>query len=200
MPPSPSLSAGTSQFIHPWKTLPRRPILDLGRYLVVESHTLELPDGKIIPDWAWIITPDFVNIVAITQEGQFICFRQTKYSVSGDTLAVVGGFIEPGEEPLAAAQRELQEETGYTASRWISLGTYAVDGNRGNGNAHFFLALDAQLTAPTHADDLEEQHLLLLSTSELHEALLGGEFKVLPWTTIVALALHFLENKPPAGQ
>jgi len=195
MPPSPSHSAGTSPFFHPWKTLARHPILDLGRYLVVESHTLELPDGQIIPDWAWIITPDFVNIVAVTPEEQFICFRQTKYSVPGDTLAVVGGFIEPGEEPLVAAQRELQEETGYTASRWIGLGNYAVDGNRGNGNAHFFLALDAQLTTSTHADDLEEQHLLLLSASEVREALMAGEFKVLPWTTIVALALHFLEAR-----
>jgi ADP-ribose pyrophosphatase len=195
MPPRPSSSAGTSPIIHPWKTLSRRLVLDLGRYLVVENHTLELPDGKIIPDWAWIITPDYVNIVAVTPEDQIICFRQTKYSVTGDTLAVVGGFIEPGEEPLAAAQRELQEETGYTASRWIGLGSYAVDGNRGNGNAHFFLALDAKLTAPTHADDLEEQHLLLLSTSEVRDALMAGEFKVLPWTTIVALALQFIETR-----
>jgi ADP-ribose pyrophosphatase len=192
----PSFSTRSSSFIHPWKTLARRPILDLGRYLVVESHTLELPNGKIIPDWPWIITPDFVNIVAITPEEQFLCFRQTKYSVPGDTLAVVGGFIEPGEEPLAAARRELQEETGYTASRWIGLGSYAVDGNRGNGNAHFFLALDAQLTTLTHADDLEEQHLLLLPISEIRAALMAGDFKVLPWTTIIALALHFIDTGP----
>ena len=184
-----------SSFIRPWKTLARRTILDTGRYLVVESHTIALPDGQIIPDWAWIVTPDFVNIVAVTPEEQFICFRQTKYSVSGETLAAVGGFIEPGEDPLAAAQRELLEETGYTASQWISLGSYAADGNRGNGNAHFFLALDVQLTSPTHADDLEEQILLLLSATELREALLAGEFKVLPWTAIIALALQFLEAR-----
>jgi ADP-ribose pyrophosphatase len=196
MPP-PSPAPGASHLhLRPWKTLSRRPILDLGRFLVVENHTIALPDGQIIPDWAWIVTPDFVNIVAITQEGLFVCFRQTKYSISGDSLAVVGGFIEPGEDPLIAAQRELVEETGYSASRWFSLGSYAVDGNRGNGNAHFFLAQDSQLTAPTIADDLEDQHLLLLTKSELRAALLAGEFKVLPWTSIVALALNFLENEP----
>jgi len=108
--------------MQPWKTLSRRTILNQGQYLIVENHTIELPDGHVITDWPWLITPDYVNVVATTDEDEFLCFRQTKYAVDGTSLAPVGGYLEPGEEPLTAARRELLEETGYQASEWIDLG------------------------------------------------------------------------------
>lgn len=176
----------------PWKTIDRQKILDTGFRLSVEMHKVELPDGRVIPDWAWIITPDYINVVAITPKGEFICFRQTKYAVEGTSLAVVGGYIEPGEAPLTAAKRELLEETGYQAESWQSLGSYAVDGNRGAGVAHFFLAQGAECIAEIDADDLEVQTLVLLSRAELELALKNHEFKVLAWAAIVALALQVL--------
>lgn len=177
-----------------WKTLSRRTVLSFGKFLTVESHAVELPDGRVIAEWPWLIMPDYVIILAVTEEGQFLCFRQTKYGVDGLTLAPAGGYIEPGEGPLAAAQRELLEETGYQAAEWIDLGHYRVDGNRGAGTGYLFLARGARCVAEAHADDLEEQELLLLSRSEMRAALAAGEFKVLPWATVVALALLYLED------
>ncbi len=175
-----------------WRTLHRKTILERGKFLRVEEHAVALPDGTVIPDWPWLVTPDYVNVVAVTREGMFLCFRQTKYAVDGATLAVVGGYLEPGEDPLAAAQRELLEETGHQASQWTGLGVYAVDGNRGAGRAHLFLAQDAHPVAPIQADDLEEQELLFLSLPEMQTAVLQGKFQVLPWTAAVALALLHL--------
>jgi len=180
--------------MHPWKTLSRQVILNHSKYLVVENHTVELPGGRVISEWPWIITPDYVNVVAVTEDGKFLCFRQTKYSIDGLTLAAVGGYLEPGEEPLAAAQRELREETGYEAAEWTSLGRYQVDGNRGAGTAYFFLARGARCVAERDADDLEEQQLLRLSRTEVKAALVSGEFKLLPWATIMALALLGMED------
>ena len=174
-----------------WQTQARQTVLQAGngRFLKVEYHTVELPDGQVIEEWPWLITPDFVNVVAETTAGEYICFRQTKYAVEGVSLAVTGGYLEPGEDPLTAAQRELLEETGYVAAEWIDLGKYAVDGNRGAGTAHLFLARGAEWRQPIDADDLEEQELLLLTRAEMRAALQRGEFKVLPWATAVALAL-----------
>jgi ADP-ribose pyrophosphatase len=180
--------------MRPWKTLARQTILDHSKYLVVEAHTVELPDGRVISDWPWVITPDYVNVVPVTAEGEFLCFRQTKYGVDGPSLAPVGGYLEPGEEPLAAAQRELLEEMGYQAPEWTGLGHYRVDGNRGAGMAHLFLARGARRVAEPDADDLEEQHLLRLSRSEVRAALAAGEFKSLPWMAVVALALLTMED------
>jgi len=174
-----------------WKTLSRQTILDQGKFLRVENHVVQLPDGRIINNWPWVITPDFINVVAITAENKYLAFRQTKYSVEGTSLAPVGGYLEPGEEPLAAAQRELLEETGYAAEQWTSLGSFPIDGNRGAGTAHFFLAKGAKPVADIDADDLEEQQLLLLNRYEVEQALDAGEFKLLPWATIVALALNY---------
>ncbi len=181
--------------MEPWKTLARETILDHSKFLQVENHTVQLPDGQIIRDWPWVITPDYINVVALTEEGSFLFFRQTKYGVEGTSLAPVGGYLEPGEEPLAAAQRELLEETGYQAPDWTDLGTYQVSGNRGMARAYLYLALGARPVAEPDADDLEEQELLLLGRSEVEAALAGGEFKVLPWATVVALALLQLDQR-----
>ena len=180
--------------MQPWKILSRQTILKHGYYLTVENHTIELPDGQVISDWPWVITPDYINVVALTAAGEFLCFRQTKYGIDGLSLAVVGGYLEPGEEPLAAAQRELLEETGYEATDWLDLGQYRVDGNRGAGTAHLFLAGGAHRVAEADADDLEEQELLHLSRAEVEEALTTCQFKVLAWATVIALALIHLDK------
>ena len=185
-----------------WKTVQRRTILDHSKFLQVEEHVVALPDGRVIDDWPWVVTPDFINVVAVTENAgaepgrssRFLLFRQTKYSIDGISLAPVGGYLEPGEEPFAAAQRELLEETGYRASKWTSLGEFSVDGNRGAGNAHFFLAEQAIYAAPIDADDLEEQELLLLTRDEVEHALAAGEFKLLPWVAIMTMALRQLDK------
>jgi ADP-ribose pyrophosphatase len=180
-----------------WKTLDRRTILRHSKYLTVEEHAVELPDGRVIPDWPWVLTPDFVNVAAVAEDGRWLCFRQTKYAVDGVSLAPVGGYLEPGEQPLRAAQRELLEETGYEASDWVDLGHLAVDANRGFGTANLYLARNARRVAEPDADDLEEMELLLLERADVEAALRAGEFKVLPWAACVALALHFVRGLEP---
>lgn len=175
--------------MEPWKTLKRETVLELSKFLSVELHEIVLPDGQAIDDWPWLVSPDFVNAAVITRDGAYLCFQQTKYAVKGTTLAPVGGYIEPGEEPLDAAKRELLEETGYVAEHWEHLGEFAVDGNRGNGIAHFFLARDAHQVTEADADDLEEQVLLRLTRAEAEAAVARGAFKVLPWQTVMAMAL-----------
>jgi ADP-ribose pyrophosphatase len=176
----------------PWKTIQRQTILEQRPWLVLEHHTVELPDGRLIPDWPWIITPDYVNVIAVTEDERFLCFRQVKYGVEGITLGIVGGFVEEGEEPIQAARRELLEETGYEAADWVPLGSYCVDPNRGVAMGHLYLARQARYVTPRNADDLEEQELILLTRLETEMALARGEFKVLAWTAAVALALRQL--------
>lgn len=176
----------------PWKTKDRKTVLEQRPWLVVENHTVELPDGRLIPDWPWIITPDYVNVVAVTADERFLCFRQVKYGLEDTTLSIVGGFVEEGEEPFKAARRELLEETGYESSDWVPLGSYRVDPNRGVAIGHLYLARQARYVTPRNADDLEEQELILLTRAELETALARGEFKVLAWAAAIAFALRQL--------
>src|SRR4030042_2968556 len=96
-----------------WKTTSKKTILNHSPWLTVEEHTIELPNGRVIDRWPWVITKDYVNVVGVTKEGKFLCFRETKYGVQGVTLAPVGGYLNPSEDPLSAARRELLEEPGY---------------------------------------------------------------------------------------
>lgn len=177
-----------------WKTLARDIALQHSPYLRVENHTIRLPDDRVLTRWPWLEMRDYVIVAVETAGGQLLIFRQTKYGVEGDTLALVGGYVDPGEEPLAAAQRELREETGYISGDWLSLGSYRVDGNHGAGTAHLYLARRAHFAGRSSSDDLEEQELLELTPTEAAQALERGEFKVLAWTACLALALPRLET------
>jgi len=178
-----------------WKTLARRTVLSDGKFLTVEHHDIELPDGRVILDWPWLVTPDYVNILAVTEEDTFVCFRQTKYAVQGTSLAPAGGYIEPDEDPLVAAQRELREETGFESSKWVGLGRFCVDGNRGAGTAFLFIALHARRSCEVSSDDLEQQEMMFLTRPEIATALAAGEFKVLAWAALASLGLLFLEGR-----
>jgi ADP-ribose pyrophosphatase len=178
--------------MQPWKTKSRKIIFEQRPWLVVEHHSVELPNGRVIPDWPWIITPDYVNVVAVTEDGRFICFRQVKYGLVGETLGIVGGFVEAGEDPFVAARRELLEETGYESTDWIPLGSYRVDPNRGIAMGHLYLARNARYVQPRDADDLEEQEVIFLTRSEIEAALADGEIQVLAWAASIAFALRHL--------
>ena len=174
----------------PWKTLSRPVILDHSKWLKVEDHSVQLPNGRVIEHWPWIISPDYVNVVVQNENEEFVCFRQTKYAAKGVSLAPVGGYLEPNEDPLTCAKRELREELGFSAREWKRLGTFPCDGNHGNGTAYLFLARGAHQVGEIINDDLEEQEIITLSRGEMMQALLDGEFKVLSWSTAVALALY----------
>jgi 8-oxo-dGTP pyrophosphatase MutT (NUDIX family) len=93
---------------------------------------------------------------------------------------------------LAAAQRELAEETGCTSDDWIELGHFLVDPNRGMATGHLYLARGCRALSQPIPDDLEEQEWLFLSACELADALHHGDFEVLAWAAAVAFALRKL--------
>ncbi len=175
-----------------WETISRQTLLQHNKFLTVENHVVKLPDGQVIPDWAWLIIPSAAIVLAVTEENEFLCFRQTKYAVEGETLAPVGGMLEPDEAPLEAAKRELLEEMGYESSEWISLGSHILDPNRGIATIYLFLALKARKVAEPDSDDLEDQELIFLNRHEIEEAYKAGEFKILSWSAVVAMSLYYL--------
>lgn len=150
---------GTPEPFQQWVTLEKRVLLDRSPRLVVEEHTVQLPDGTIFEDWTWVATPEYINILPVTAKGEFLVLKQVKYAVTQafgtPTLATCGGLLDPGETPSIAAERELREEMGLGIEELVSLGSYAVDGNRGAGVAHLFLGVGAHEVKKAESDDLE---------------------------------------------
>ena len=184
-------SQRTLSVMQSFKTHSRSVVLLDPPWLTVEHRDIEFPDGTHVPSWPFVITPAYINLMAETTDGLFICFRQVKYAYDGESLAVVGGYIEPGEAPLAAAKRELLEETGYSATEWISFGEHVPDANRGCGMAHLFFARNAhKISEPTEIDR-EQPIQVLLTREQVQAALFGNQFKVLAWSAVAALTLAY---------
>ncbi len=181
----------------PWKTLSRELILDFSSYLAVESHTVELPNGRVIDNWPWVIIPEFVDVLPVLEDGRLLCMRQFKYGVGEVSLSTMGGMIDAGETPEQAARREMYEEMGCEARKMVFLGKYAVDANRRCGAAYLFLALDARQVAEPNSGDLEEQEIMPLTRNELRVAMLNGEFKMLSWAATVGMGLAWLDRNIP---
>lgn len=88
-----------------------------GSFLKVARDRVRLPDGAVT-DREYILHPGAVVILPLFDDGRVLLERQFRYPLGKVFIEFPAGKIDPGEDPLACAQRELREETGYTAADW----------------------------------------------------------------------------------
>jgi ADP-ribose pyrophosphatase len=92
-----------------------------GIFLKVHKDTVLLPDG-VSGSREYIVHPGAVMIIPLLASGEIILERQFRYPLKRVFIEFPAGKIDKGEHPLVTAQRELKEETGYTAQSWTELG------------------------------------------------------------------------------
>jgi ADP-ribose pyrophosphatase len=185
--------------MRPWRTLARRTLLSRPPWLEVGEERVGLPDGREIEGFLWVRTRDFAAIVAITERDEVVLVRSYKHGPRTVALAVPAGYIENTEEPLAAAKRELREETGYASEDWASLGSYVVDGNYGVGTAHIFLARAARKVSEPASGDLEEMEIFIVPLAEISDHVRRGEVVQLSSAAALALAEQKLRSRASGG-
>jgi ADP-ribose pyrophosphatase len=93
-----------------------------GHFLKVQRDTVRLPDGKQSKR-EYIKHPGAVVILPLFDDGNVLLERQYRYPLQKVFIEFPAGKIDPNEDPLDCAKRELQEETGYTAADWQFLCT-----------------------------------------------------------------------------
>jgi len=88
-----------------------------GIFLNMKRDRVSLPDGQEAVR-EYLTHPGAVAILAILDDGRILLERQYRYPIAKVCMEIPAGKLDPNEEPLVCAQRELEEETGYSASKW----------------------------------------------------------------------------------
>ena len=140
-------------------------------WLTARRDVAKLPDGRINHEYYVLEYPDWVNIIAITEEGMVVLERQYRHGLGKTCFELPCGVIEEGETPLQAAKRELLEETGYSGGEWKQLMTLSPNPATSNNLAHSFLATGVKKVAGQSLDATEDIEVHLKSQDYVRELL-----------------------------
>ncbi|MDR2502236.1 MAG: NUDIX hydrolase [Oscillospiraceae bacterium] len=143
-----------------------------GIIIRVTRDTARLSGGKIVPREV-AHHPGGVGIVAVTDEGKISAVRQYRYAVGEELLEIPAGKLEPGEDPLKCAKRELAEETGFSAKAWRALGKFYSSPGFLSETLHLYLATELTRGA-AHPDEDEFLSVEEVSFADFGEMIQSG--------------------------
>lgn len=162
-------------------------------WLTARRDKLELPDGRIVPEYYVLEYPDWVNVIAITKDGQFVMERQYRYGANSVNFEIPCGVMENGETPLEAIQRELREETGYGGGNWRELMCISANPTSMTNMTHCFVAEGVEKVTEQHLDDTEDLEVHLKTREEVLAMLQNNE--MIQSLMIAPLLKYFMEDK-----
>ena len=120
---------------------------------------------------------DWVNVVALDDQGRSLMIRQFRFGVGYTTLETPGGMVDPGEDSKTAAARELLEETGYASNKWRYLGAVEPNPAYHNNLCHHWLAEDVHVAEAQDLGDGESIALEFMTQLEVRDCVQSGELK-----------------------
>ena len=139
----------------------------------------------------WILEArDWVTVVPVVLDPSgrpcFLMVRQYRHGADRITTEFPSGLVEHGEDPEAAAARELREETGHRAGRLVGLGSLLPNPAFMNNRAHTFVAEQLEEDGAPALDELESLDSLTIPVDEVYRQ--AGRGELVNAMTVVALA------------
>ena len=163
-----------------------------GRIFSVHADAVRLPDGtesrrEIVEH------PGGVTVIPVDENGTVTCVRQYRYAFGEHLLETPAGKLEPGEDPMECAVRELGEETGYIAERYVFLGAMYASPGYCHETIYLYLALGLK-QGKQHLDAGEFLELERYPLSQLAEMAMRNELKDAKTALAVLKAKLYLEG------
>ncbi|WP_375437547.1 NUDIX hydrolase [uncultured Hymenobacter sp.] len=181
-----------SKEIKPWTTLSSELVFHHRWYKLRRDH-VQLPTGQVLDDYFVSVRANVALIFALTADEHVILVRQYKHGIGEILIEVPGGVVDEGEtSPLAAAKRELLEETGYVSDEIEPLLEVSDNPTKDTNRIYFFLARNARLVAAQHLDETENIEVLRVPLAGVEAMILGGEIRVSGSIALCLLALRKL--------
>jgi len=141
--------------VRPWKRLDSSKVYQADIFTVHKERSRSENSGRE-HEFDILATPDWVNVIAVTAEGNVVLIRQYRHGTREVTVEIPGGMAEADEPPLQAARRELAEETGYTAESWEQIGVVEPNPAFQTNRTYTFIARQARRTTEPRPDPNEE--------------------------------------------
>lgn len=121
--------------------------------------------------------PDWVTVVAVTADSRIVMVEQFRFGVGELTTEPVAGIVDPGEDSLTTAKRELKEETGFGGGRWRYLGSVQANPAYHNNVCHHWLAEDVVAVQEPTPDAGEAIRVHLMTLEQIKETIADGRLK-----------------------
>jgi len=129
--------------------------LESNRIFSVRKDTSVSPINGNEHDFFVIEAPDWINVIALTENDEVVLIEQYRHGNQSVTVEIPGGMIDPGEEPLETAKRELLEETGYAGENWVQIGEVLPNPAIQSNRCFTFLATNCKKIGQTNFDTTE---------------------------------------------
>ncbi len=146
-------------------------------WLTVRRDKVQLPNGKIHPEYYVLEYPMWINVIALTKDGKFVMVKQYRHGLGIVATELCAGVAEPGETPLQAAQRELLEETGFGGGDWELNMVISANPGSQNNLSYSFIAKGVERISGQHLDETEDVRVEILTEDEVYDMLVRDELK-----------------------
>jgi len=178
------------QQVEIWKRQTSEPVADCRIFKVREDFCQRDSDGA---EHSFFVVecPDWVNVIALTKDKEVVLIEQYRQGAEEIILEIPGGMIDTGEDPEAAARRELLEETGYDSNEFICLGKSRPNPAINNNWMHHYLALDCEKTRETAFDEHESLSTRLAPLDEIPQLIENEQFT----HSLAIVAFYKMDNQ-----
>ncbi|AHY47698.1 NUDIX domain [Rubrobacter radiotolerans] len=161
-------------------------------YFKLRTDRLRLPDGVVKDSYYVIERQDAVFVLAVTESGEVPLVRQYRPPLKQMELCLPAGLVDEGEEPFAAARRELLEETGYSGGEWELVTRLSSSPGLKANWAHVYLARGVEPVASLDLDEFERLEVVNVPLERLGELVRSGEIISSSGVAGILLALERL--------
>lgn len=176
----------------PWRVTASRTLVK-DRWIDLRADDCVRSDGLEIKPYYVLDYPDWVQVIAIDAEDNLVVIRQYRHGIGRLTLEIPSGCVDPADaDPIAAAARELREETGYASETLTHVGTICNNPANQTNNIFIVLAEGARRVAGQSLDESEEIAVELMPVAKAREIALAGGFD---HSAQIASLLIALENR-----
>ncbi|RMH20339.1 MAG: NUDIX hydrolase [Acidobacteria bacterium] len=172
-----------------WPTLESGPVADHGIFGVQQVRRRS-PRTGVARTYQVLHMPDWVNVVALTGDGEMVLVEQYRHGIDRLTLEIPGGAVDAGEAPADAAARELREETGFAGDPPVLLGRVSPNPAIQTNACTTWLIRRARRVAAPQPDEGEDLAVRLVPRSEIDALVAAGDVD----HALVIAAFYWLER------